>query len=284
MFLLLPTSNAYAAVASISLTLLERYWPNHPPVHVLHHEAKPHAKASERLTLHDRGPQDRSAWLGNVVSFLGDRSEELFLLMLDDYAMCGPAKEDWIDRGRQFMESDRSIGLFPLGWYPSARRIDRGDEIVRLQGAPILLQAAIWRRDWFLQLADQIDPRASAWGFEAAATQIARKVPREICSIAIPAPRYRGGHLVDGFEKSDWPLPYHNLMHAGKPELRHEAFLRSEGLAFPDRGMGDTVARIAQATGVAQITEAIANVTGRDCGCARRRERLNQAFPYRTSL
>jgi len=37
------------------------------------------------------------------------------------------------------------------------------------------------------------------------------------------------GHDLGGYagdpRKSEWPLPYHNLMHAGHPDPRHAAFL-----------------------------------------------------------
>jgi hypothetical protein len=46
------------------------------------------------------------------------------------------------------------------------------------------------------------------------------------------------------------------------------------------RGLGDTVERFTAATGIKQVTEKISEVTGRDCGCAKRRDTLNRAFPY----
>lgn len=71
-------------------------------------------------------------------------------------------------------------------------------------------------------------------------------------------------------------------MHRGEPELRHESFLRAEGFAFPSRGLGDTLARLSQASGAAQFVKLVKHVTGRDCGCQKRREALNRAVTYRT--
>lgn len=46
----------------------------------------------------------------------------------------------------------------------------------------------------------------------------------------------------------------------------------------PDRGLGDTVHRVARATGVARVVRA---VTGGDCGgCAERRKWLNGKIAY----
>ena len=47
------------------------------------------------------------------------------------------------------------------------------------------------------------------------------------------------------------------------------------------RGFGDTVERFTSATGIKKVAEAIAGVTGSDCGCSKRRETLNRAFPYK---
>ena len=41
-------------------------------------------------------------------------------------------------------------------------------------------------------------------------------------------------------------------------------------------GLGDVVAAITKATGIAAITKAISKKTGRDCGCSKRKEALNR--------
>lgn len=263
------------------MELLERRWPAHPTVHVLHHgRALKHAAGN--VQLHGRGANGLR-WLGNIADFLKTRSEELFLLLLDDYALCGSAKQSVIANAVGLMQKDPSVGLFPLCWYPAARREPREgwEGIETLSGTPILLQAAIWRRSWLLELARGMDERTSPWGFEALATRKARSISMQVCGAQMPTPAYVGGHLIDGFDKSDWPLPYHNLMHRGQPEMRHETFLRDQGFAFPIRGLGDSVARVAQATGAAQVVNLVKHATGRDCGCQRRRDALNRAVPYR---
>ena len=47
----------------------------------------------------------------------------------------------------------------------------------------------------------------------------------------------------------------------------------------PARGLGDRVAAVTRATGIAAVAGALERVTGRPCGCARRRAALNAAFP-----
>jgi hypothetical protein len=264
MFLLIPTRDAQASIASLSLALLERHWPDHPPVEIL------------------RADSSGSFWLGPIRHFLQRRDEELLLLMLDDYGLCAEPRTDLIEQAEEMMGKDPSIGFFPLCWYPAARRAHRPGwpGMITLSGTPILLQAAIWRRSWFLQLAEQMDDATSPWSFETIATQRAKVHRAQICAADIPEPRHRGGHLIDGLDKSDWPLPYHNLMHRGEPELGHERFLRQQGLEFPSRGLGDAVARMAERVGITAVVDRITHATGRDCGCRARREALNRWVPF----
>jgi len=46
------------------------------------------------------------------------------------------------------------------------------------------------------------------------------------------------------------------------------------------RGLGDTIEKFTQATGIKKAVETVAKATGRDCGCNKRKDALNRAFPY----
>ena len=46
-------------------------------------------------------------------------------------------------------------------------------------------------------------------------------------------------------------------------------------------GLGDLVEAATTVTGFKAATEAVARATGKDCGCKRRRDKLNQLFPFR---
>lgn len=47
------------------------------------------------------------------------------------------------------------------------------------------------------------------------------------------------------------------------------------------KGLGDTIEKILDYTGVADVVEKTANALGiEDCGCAGRRDKLNELFPY----
>jgi hypothetical protein len=47
-------------------------------------------------------------------------------------------------------------------------------------------------------------------------------------------------------------------------------------LLMRDKGLGDTVARFTEATGIKKLTESI--MPG--CGCKNRQNKLNEYFPY----
>ena len=47
------------------------------------------------------------------------------------------------------------------------------------------------------------------------------------------------------------------------------------------KGFGDTVEKLAKATGLNKISEVVSKVTGKDCGCGNRKKKLNKLFPYK---
>ena len=50
----------------------------------------------------------------------------------------------------------------------------------------------------------------------------------------------------------------------------------------PSEGLGDTVAKVTNALGIDKLAEGIAHLMGQeDCGCNKRREKLNEIFPYK---
>jgi len=45
-------------------------------------------------------------------------------------------------------------------------------------------------------------------------------------------------------------------------------------------GLGDAIEAVTTVTGIKAATEAVAKVTGKDCGCGKRKEKLNNKFPF----
>ena len=45
-------------------------------------------------------------------------------------------------------------------------------------------------------------------------------------------------------------------------------------------GLGDTIEKFTKATGIKKAVETVAKATGGGCGCNKRKDALNRAFPY----
>ena len=46
------------------------------------------------------------------------------------------------------------------------------------------------------------------------------------------------------------------------------------------RGLGDLVEKVTSKTGIKAVVDKISKVTGKDCGCGKRRDKLNKAVPF----
>ena len=56
---------------------------------------------------------------------------------------------------------------------------------------------------------------------------------------------------------------------------------KAEILAAKSEGLGDTVEKVLEATGIAKVAKWL---LGEDCGCDERKQKLNELFPYRKAL
>ena len=50
---------------------------------------------------------------------------------------------------------------------------------------------------------------------------------------------------------------------------------------YPMRGLGDLVEKVTVNTGIKRIVDKIAKATGKDCGCNKRKDTLNQLVPFK---
>ncbi len=46
------------------------------------------------------------------------------------------------------------------------------------------------------------------------------------------------------------------------------------------KGLGDMIEKVTEKTGVKWVVDKVAEKTGKDCGCGKRRDKLNQAVPF----
>tara|TARA_B100001063_G_C16560634_1_gene450767 strand:+ start:15 stop:236 length:222 start_codon:yes stop_codon:yes gene_type:complete len=56
----------------------------------------------------------------------------------------------------------------------------------------------------------------------------------------------------------------------------------STGLpSHQSKGLGDTVEKFTRATGIKKAVDVVSKAMGKDCGCNKRKDKLNKAFPYK---
>ena len=56
---------------------------------------------------------------------------------------------------------------------------------------------------------------------------------------------------------------------------------RTENDVQKSSGLGDSIEKFTKATGIKKIVERAAKAAGSDCGCGKRKDTLNRAFPYK---
>lgn len=89
------------------------------------------------------------------------------------------------------------------------------------------------------------------------------------------------GECVVTFCKCGWPVysrgePFEVICpRCGQIILCHE------GKARQPQGVGDTIENALDKVGGKQFKAAYKKVTGRDCGCNKRKQKLNEIFPYK---
>jgi hypothetical protein len=58
--------------------------------------------------------------------------------------------------------------------------------------------------------------------------------------------------------------------------------IKLKDLMKDQQGLGDTVEKITTSTGIKTVVEKTTQAMGiEDCGCSKRKEQLNQMFPYK---
>jgi len=64
--------------------------------------------------------------------------------------------------------------------------------------------------------------------------------------------------------------------------FRVVTYLKLNYMKEKSKGLGDTIEKFTKATGIHSLAQMGAKVVGKkDCGCKKRKEALNKAFPYK---
>jgi len=169
--ILVPTSNEYAHCITPFSYLFNKYWSDKQPVTVIRYDVRP-PKVADNFYKPSLGNQADYTWSSGIAAFLKDYDSDLFILMLEDYFIHQPVDIEAIKQLWDFMIE-----------HPEIVKIDLSDDrlkypheefwiktIKSADDAPwqTSLQAAIWRKDYFLRF---LDPTENAWQFEKEGTK-----------------------------------------------------------------------------------------------------------------
>src|SRR5208283_1641652 len=204
-----------------------------PPVDVVHHEQRPDDPSVRAFFA---GPQSEVSWCEAMTRYLTEENrDELVFLLLDDYGLCQPVQTKRISQARALMCEDLSIGAFFMTWMmlPSAEPYAARDDVIIWPrwAYSVHAQAALWRRASLIRTLRRVGHR-SIEAFESAGSHIFNEHEfgwEKHVSFRLPEPPVPSLFL-DRCDKTHWPVSYHNLWRRGRPDLRHEQFLRAEGL------------------------------------------------------
>ena len=62
---------------------------------------------------------------------------------------------------------------------------------------------------------------------------------------------------------------------------RHRYKMPQDEPEYPMRGLGDLIEKFTTKTGIKAVVDKVAKATGKDCGCGKRRDKLNQLVPFK---
>jgi hypothetical protein len=229
------TSIDYTLATVASRKTLDRYWPEHPPVDVIHCETVP---PDHPNSVHWQvGQQGKTPWTLRLLRYLTEYCRDpLVLLWLDDYLACGPINHQRIVRAGRVLLADDSVGCVHLTYQPVS-----GDQRLH-HGRPcggretggwaysVNTQAAIWSRQALIRVCRAVSQtmiegfelQGSAWLNGSNAFTVLEAPQRTPAAV----PGY-----VDAMDKADWLTPYRNAYRRGQlSESQHGDFIDQEGL------------------------------------------------------
>jgi len=233
--IVIPTSDKYGGKdgpLAATLKMLDKYWPNHPSVTVIHYGNPPQVEGVE---LFAAGRQNMVSWADGLVAYLRSTPAETFYLLLDDYALCAPVQDGNLRFAETTMHNRLDIGcVYLTGMHPNCRESSTISDRLHTYAAwpyAFHLQAALWRRTSLLRILSAC-PGKNAGDTELAGSAHHNRALHhaEILAGFIDANTGNQSLFLDESSKTNWTLPYHNLVRGGAVDKRHTAYLQEHGM------------------------------------------------------
>jgi hypothetical protein len=170
-----PTSNKYVHCLPPFAYLFNRFWDAGQDVKIVRYDVRP-AKLAGNFDTIALGKQEDFTWSQGLIKYLVYHTDDLILLMLEDYFIDKPVDVEAIEQCWHLMKWQPEIAKIDL----SGDRLKVGHSVYNTGTALQLVksdddapfqtstQAAIWRKDYLLRF---LDPSEGPWQFEKKGTK-----------------------------------------------------------------------------------------------------------------
>jgi hypothetical protein len=210
--LLVTVYPPYAGLLTETLSALERYWPGHPPLVV--------------------GCDCAFPFVGRILADLQSVHTDLVVVMHEDLRICGSVKQDKYCNCLDVVRADPSILSCSLTWEPSDIGRYHFPKIPYIENFQVIpsewdyvvnFQTRIWRRAPLMKILGELPENTTNMALEPLASKAFRRLypDGKAVTYAIPNPE-RPSVFVDSTDKSQWIVPFDNLVHAGKMNPRYD--------------------------------------------------------------
>lgn len=191
MNLVVITCAAYSDAWPGFFGLLEKFWPDHPLVHVLTDDTPAEGGCDARGDTIMTRVRGNASWCDVLRAYVNEATEP-FLMMQEDFFLSAPVRADVIKRGERLLRDDRN-GCVRV--YPCPGPLDgRPGHIERGERYRISCQAALWTPHYLRQLLRAIPNARTAADFELMGT---------------PASEFIEGAIMSwGRDDKPWPMEY----------------------------------------------------------------------------
>lgn len=232
--LVIPTSRDYGPAMYRTISLLQKYWPAHPPITTVGRDRKPELPTGSNVLSYVAGKQSQVTWCEALLWYLKSWCDhEMILLLLDDYGFFQMPDTMRLERALSVMEANPRVASFHLTHMcvKSCTETNFGSDILAYPrwNYSVNTQAAYWRVSCLVELLKTLGS-ATINNFEGKGSKIwNRRFFEQYQCLTFRSPQSTPLLLDRDPCKNQWVMPYHNLVHRGAWDSHHREFLKSEG-------------------------------------------------------
>lgn len=183
--LLVMSCDRFRPVWDIFYPLLRRYWPEYSGS-IYHYSETLQCAEDGVISLQSGYDRKASNWSDGLLYSLEKIHTPYIILMLEDFFLNRPVKDDQVRERLKFMKSRNTIGCHRLVPIPPAESAEDGvfGKVLPGEGYRISTQVAIWDRHYLMKVCRTGE---TAWEFERNGTIRSEEMEEEVWS-PLPQP------------------------------------------------------------------------------------------------